>query len=84
MQVIIAPALISNDISPALKENARLALFTVIGAVSITLLFSAVAFRPLGRLRQQLELVASGDYTPEEPAKDKPATDEVSIICPPT
>ena len=51
VRVIVAPALIRNDINPSLTQNATIALFCVVGAVAVTLLFSAVAFRPLGRLR---------------------------------
>ena len=41
---------------------------------------SPFAFRPLGRLRRQLDLVASGEYEPEKPAR-KPSNDEVSIMA---
>jgi signal transduction histidine kinase len=74
-----------------LSRNAWVALAAILGAVCITFLVSTVAFRPLSRLRQQLEQVASGEYQPgpeslaagvvaEAPPK-KPATDELSIMA---
>jgi len=83
VRVIVDPALIRNDIQLRLKESATVALLSIVGAVCLTVAFSAVAFRPLGRLRKQVEMVASGEYEPEKsvtetPAKD--AKDEVSIM----
>jgi signal transduction histidine kinase len=80
VRVIISPVLIRNDINPSLTQNAMIALFCVIGAVAITLLFSALAFRPLSRLRQQLDMVAKGEYEPEK-ATGKQAKDELSIMA---
>src|SRR5689334_20474149 len=50
VRVIIEPALIRNDIGPNLQKNFVVALLSVLGAVVVTSLFSAVAFRPLGRI----------------------------------
>jgi signal transduction histidine kinase len=80
LRVIVAPGLIRDAMVPRLRENSRVALVSVIGAVCITFLFSAIAFRPLGRLRQQLELVTSGDYEPQKESDGKPATDDLSIM----
>ena len=81
VRVIILPALISRDISPTMSKNAKVAVLSVIGAITITFLVSAVAFRPLGLLRHQLDLIARGVYEPEKPAANKPATDELSVIA---
>jgi hypothetical protein len=64
----------------AIDRSARIALFSVVGAICLTFLFSAFAFRPLGRLRRQLDLLASGEYEPEKTAI-KPSRDEVSIMA---
>src|ERR1017187_5679803 len=81
VHVIVAPAFIRDAIKPALTQSANIALISVIGAFCVTFLFSAFAFRPLGRLRRQLDLLASGDYAPPEPATGSPAHDEVSIMA---
>jgi signal transduction histidine kinase len=52
----------------------------VVGAICLTFCFSAFAFRPLGRLRRQLDLLASGEYEPV-PIDRKPSKDEVSIMA---
>jgi signal transduction histidine kinase len=81
VRVIIDPALIRNDISPSLNSNLQLALITIIAAVSITFLFSTIAFRPLGKLGHMLDLVARGEFEPEKLPTAKPARDEVSVIA---
>jgi len=81
VRVIVAPAFISADISPTLTKNAWVALLSVLAAMCITFLFSTVAFRPLGRLRIQLDRVASGEYEAESPDGGKPATDELSVMA---
>ena len=79
VRVIIAPALISNDIGPILKQNALVAVISAVAAVMVTFLFSAVAFRPLRQLGQQLDRIASGEYEPEKAAA-KRAMDEFALI----
>ncbi len=70
VRVIIAPALIRARYQPdAGEERRRWRWLSVIGAICITFLFSALAFRPLGRLRRQLDLVARGEYEPEKPRR---------------
>jgi signal transduction histidine kinase len=64
---------------PRLKENGIVALFSVLGAALVTMLVSAVAFRPLGRLRRQVESMTSGENPPEATVA-KAATDDLSVI----
>jgi hypothetical protein len=80
VRVVVAPAFIREYMRQPLEKSAHIALLSVIGAIALTFLFSAFAFRPLGRLRRQLDLLATGEYQPEEPAR-KPSNDEVSIMA---
>ena len=80
VRVVVAPALIRDSILPRLTENAIVALFTVLGAALVTMLVSAVAFRPLSRLRRQIESMTSGENPPEAAADAKAATDDLSVI----
>jgi signal transduction histidine kinase len=80
VRVIVAPALIRSGIKPVLKANAVVVLLCVSGAVAITLLFSALAFRPLSQLRRQLDQIAKGEYEPEKTV-GKPGTDELSVMA---
>lgn len=65
VRAVIDTSFIGLDIQPEIRKNLMVALVAVVGAVCLTFLFSAVAFRPLVRLRRQLDLVASGDYDAE-------------------
>ncbi|MGD0670231.1 MAG: ATP-binding protein [Bryobacteraceae bacterium] len=80
VRVVVAPALIKAAILPRLEENAIVALFSVLGAALVTMLVSAVAFRPLSRLRRQVESMTSGENPPEAAADAKAATDDLSVI----
>jgi len=79
VRVVVAPELISAEMMPRLKENGIVALFSVLGAALVTMLVSAVAFRPLGRLRRQVESMTSGENPPEATVA-KAATDDLSVI----
>jgi signal transduction histidine kinase len=85
VRVIIAPGLIFNDIQKSLAGNAVIALILLGAAVGVTFLASAVAVRPLGQITRMLDMVARGEYEPEQPAPAKepakPATDELSIMA---
>jgi len=83
VRAVIDTQFIRIDIQPKLEKSLTVAFLAVIGAVCLTFLFSAVAFRPLVRLRRQLDLVASGDYDPEpgvSPDPSAPATDEFAAM----
>ena len=80
VRVVVAPALIRDSILPRLTENAIVALFSVLGAALVTMLVSAVAFRPLSRLRRQVESMTSGENSPQTAADAKAATDDLSVI----
>jgi signal transduction histidine kinase len=79
VRVVVELATIREAMLPAINKSAYIALFSLVGAICLTFLFSAFAFHPLGRLRRQLDLLASGEYEPEK--KDaKPSKDEVAIM----
>jgi len=80
VRVVVAPALIRDSILPRLEENAIVALFSVLGAALVTMLVSAVAFRPLSRLRRQVESIASGENPSEDAADLKAGTDDLAVI----
>jgi signal transduction histidine kinase len=83
VRVVIYPPLIKAlDILPTLKKSASVALASVAGALCITLLFSIIAFRPLGRLGHMLDLVATGDYDPSALAPvSRTGADEFGIMA---
>ena len=79
IRVLVRPATIATYMGPAIGQSARIALLSLVGAICLTFLFSAIAFRPLGRLRRQLDLLASGEYAPAS-IESKAPKDEVSIM----
>lgn len=82
VRVLIYPPLIAADIIPTLKKSATVAVASVAGAVGITLLFSIVAFRPLGRLGHLLDLMAKGEYDPKEaPVISRASSDEFGVMA---
>jgi len=82
VRVVIYPPFIKADIMPTLNKSASVALASIAGAIAITLLFSAIAFRPLGRLGQMVDLVAKGEYDPKEPMPvSRTAADEFGVIA---
>src|SRR5450432_3384689 len=81
VRVIVVPSLIRNEMIPTLKQNADIAIISVIGAVFLTLLFSTLAFRPLGHIGHMLDMVARGEFESETLAADKTATDELSVMA---
>jgi signal transduction histidine kinase len=80
VSIIIDPALIRSDIVPTMKKDAKLALLSIIGAVLLTLVFSTIAFRPLGHVAKMLDLVTQGEYEPEKLAQGQ-ASEELAIVA---
>ncbi len=83
VRVVIYPGLIKAlDIVPTLKKSASVALASVAGALCITLLFSFIAFRPLGRLGNLLDTVSKGDYDPKDLTPvSRTAADEFGVMA---
>ena len=82
VRVVIYPPLIKAlDIMPTLKKSASVALASVSGALCITLLFSIIAFRPLGRLGHMLDVVAAGDDPNALAPVSRTGADEFGIMA---
>jgi hypothetical protein len=75
VRAVIDPHFIRIDIQPKMEKSLTVAFVAVIGAVFLSFLFSAVAFRPLVRLRRQLDLVAG-----DAPDASVEATDEFAAM----
>jgi signal transduction histidine kinase len=81
VRVVVNPILIRDDLKPAFQRNVRIAIFSIAGAVLITFLASAFAFRPLSRISKMLDLVAKGEYEADKALPPDRGTDELSIIA---
>ena len=81
VRVIIDPALIRGKINAIMREDANVAVASVAAALCLTLLLSAFAFRPLGRLGHLLDQLARGEYDPTAQPVSKPAGDDVAMMA---
>ncbi|HWB95925.1 MAG TPA: ATP-binding protein, partial [Bryobacteraceae bacterium] len=82
VRVVVYPVLIRNDVIPILVKNAQIAGLSVFGAMIVTLIFSSIAFRPLGELGRMLDLLARGEYEYQETlAPPKKTADELAVMA---
>ncbi|MFN7994602.1 MAG: ATP-binding protein [Bryobacteraceae bacterium] len=82
VRVIIYPPLLRKEVMPTLQGSAKVAIASVAGAIGITLLFSAIAFRPLGKLGETLDLMAKGEFDPKEALTlSRTAADEFGVMA---
>ena len=81
VRVVVAPALIKHDIAPIMRKSATIAALLILGAVAVMLIFSTLAFRPLGKLGKMLDLLARGEYPAEEVQVLPPAADELGVMA---
>ncbi len=82
VRVVVFPSLIVRHfIWPELRHSAEVAMLLFAGAVGLTFLVSAIAFRRLGELGHMLDLAASGEYEPAKPDAPPPAKDELGVMA---
>lgn len=83
VRVVVYPALIRNAIVPGFQKNVAVAVGSILGAVIVALLFSTIAFRPLGRLGLMLDQLARGEYEPPETSSGgtPPGVDELGVMA---
>jgi signal transduction histidine kinase len=81
VRTVVYPRFIREEIMPTIRKDASIAVGSLLGAVVITFAFSAIAFRPLGRLGKMLDLMARGEYEPVAPAEAPSAADEFGVIA---
>jgi len=82
VRVVVWPRLIQQDMIPTLMQHAELSAFLLAGAVVAAFLFSAIAFRPIGKLGHMLDLLMKGEYENQQalPAA-KSRTDEFAVVA---
>lgn len=81
-RVVVYPRLIEQDIVPSLQSHAKTSILTLIGSIVAAFVFSAIAFRPIGKLGKMLDSVTKGEFEspPVLPGRKAPA-DEFSIVA---
>lgn len=83
VRVVVYPALIRAAIVPGFQKNVAVAVGSLLGAVVVALLFSTIAFRPLGRLGDMIDQLARGEYDQPESAAPAPhsGVDELGVMA---
>jgi len=82
VNAIVDPRLIEREIFPTFMSHAKTSILLFIGSIVAAFVFSAIAFRPIGKLGQMLDSVTKGEFeiSPALPAAKAPA-DEFSIVA---
>ena len=79
VRVIVLPSLIRNKMVLTMNQTARIAVFSVVGAVVLTFLFSTLAVPPAGPHRAYARPGGEGRVrTRKAGNRTRPATDELS------
>ena len=82
VNAIVDPRLIEKEIIPTLQSHGTTSILLLIGSIVAAFVFSAIAFRPIGKLGKMLDSVTKGEFEipPALPAAKAPA-DEFSIVA---
>ena len=81
---MVYPALIRSAVMPRLQKNVVVALLSILGAIMVTVVFSSIAFRPLGRLGKMLDVLARGEFDQPEalpPPPPRSPLDELGLMA---
>jgi len=82
VRVVVVPGLIEPEIIPAVQSHARTSILLLIGSIVAAFAFSAIAFRPIGKLGKMLDSVTKGEFdSPEALPAAKASDDEFSIVA---
>ena len=82
IRVVVDPRLIEREISPTFLSHAKTSILLLIGSIVAAFVFSAIAFRPIGKLGQMLDSVTKGEFEiPPALPPAKPPADEFSIVA---
>ncbi|HVP48052.1 MAG TPA: ATP-binding protein [Bryobacteraceae bacterium] len=82
VSVVVWPNLIRKDMIPTIQSHAELSALLFAGAMVAAILFSAIAFRPIGKLGHMLDLLMKGEYqNPETLPAAKSRPDEFAVVA---
>jgi hypothetical protein len=82
VRVVVWPGLIQREMIPTLLQHAELSVLLLAGAIVAAFLFSAIAFRPIGKLGHMLDLLMSGQYENQQVLPPiKSGTDEFEVVA---
>ncbi len=80
LRLIIDPVMVRQELTPAMQTHFVISIASILGAIFVTLIFSVIAFRPLGRLGHMLDGLAKGEYELQQIPSAKSRTDQFGIV----
>ena len=80
LRVVVDPAMLRHDLAPSMQTHLVISFASIAGAILVTLIFSTIAFRPLGRLGQMLDVLAKGEYELQQVSKRGGKPDQFGIV----
>ncbi|MDQ6679207.1 MAG: ATP-binding protein, partial [Acidobacteriota bacterium] len=80
LRLVVDPAMVLEEIGPSLQTHLVFSIASVLGSLFVTLIFSAIAFRPLGRLGHMLDVLAKGTYELQQVPARKSKPDQFGIV----
>jgi signal transduction histidine kinase len=80
LQLIVDPVMVRQELSPAMRTHFVISVASIIGSIFLTLIFSVLAFRPLGHLGHMLDGLAEGKFELHQVQQKKSAPDQFGIV----
>ena len=80
LRLVVDPRKIREELAPSMQTHLVISFASIAGAILVTLIFSSIAFRPLGRLGHMLDLIATGEYQFQQVPGQKSKTDQFNIV----
>ncbi len=71
---------IREELAPSMQTHLVISFASIAGAILVTLIFSTIAFRPLGRLGHMLDVIAKGEYEFQQVPTQKSRLDQFNIV----
>ena len=79
IQVIVSSVLLRNTLMPQVRYLAVLFAASLAAAILLAMLASNVAFRPLAKISDAIDRIASGEFPREPPAEPKESKEYAAV-----
>ena len=82
IRIIVETRLIENEIVPTIQAHVKTSILSLIGTIVAAFLFSAIAFRPIGKLGEMLDSLTKGEFeSPEALPAARASDDEFAVVA---
>lgn len=80
LRLVVDPHRIRAELAPSMQTHLVISFASIAGAILVTLIFSSIAFRPLGHLGHMLDVIATGEYEFQQVPTQKAKPDQFNIV----